>query len=94
MPESRSRSKQKKKGYTPPPPRRKPGRKASPKWYVFLIVGVMAVGVAMIVGNYMGLMPGTRVVTAGVTNVNAKPLYMWIGLGCIGLGFLGSTRWR
>ncbi len=90
MPESRPRSKQKKKGYTPPPPRRKPGRKISPKWYGALIIGVMAIGVIVIIGNYMGLMPGTRT----ATDVSAKPLYLWIGLGCIGLGFLGSTRWR
>ena len=56
MPKSRSRQRSHRRPYAAPPPRKKP--KASPTWYGFLVLGLMVVGVAMIVLNYMGLMPG------------------------------------
>jgi hypothetical protein len=40
--------------------------------------------VAVVVLNYMGLMPGT----------SPSGRYLWIGLGFIGLGFLAATQWR
>jgi hypothetical protein len=51
-----------------------------------LILGLMGVGVAMIVLNYMGLLPGTE--------FGARNLYLWLGLGLIALGFAGATQWR
>jgi hypothetical protein len=47
------------------------------------VLGVMAVGVAMIVLNYMNLVPG-----------GTNQLWLWSGLGLIALGFGAATRWR
>jgi hypothetical protein len=68
----------------PPPPKKK--RKPSPRWFGFLILGLMGVGVATIVLNYMGLLPGTE--------FGARNSYLWLGLGLIALGFGGATQWR
>jgi multisubunit Na+/H+ antiporter MnhB subunit len=84
MPESRGRQKQRRRPYVPPPPKKK--RKPSPRWFGVLILGLMGVGVAMIVLNYMGLLPGTE--------FGAINLYLWLGLGLIALGFAGATQWR
>jgi len=43
----------------------------------------MAIGVALIVLNYMGLMPG-----------ETNPLWLWLGLGFIAGGFVAATQWR
>jgi hypothetical protein len=43
----------------------------------------MAVGVAVIVLNYMGLLPG-----------GSRPLWLWLGLGFIAGGFVAATQWR
>jgi hypothetical protein len=43
----------------------------------------MAIGVAMIILNYMNLLPGSP-----------SQLWLWSGLGLIALGFLAATRWR
>ena len=56
------------------------------RWLSFNGVGLMGVGVAMIVLNYMGLLPGTE--------FGARNLYLWLGLGLIALGFAGATQWR
>ena len=77
------KSKSKRNRYTPPKPKK---RKPSPRWYGMLILGVMALGVLTIVGNYMGLIPGT----GGVAN----QVYLFAGLGAIALGFLLATQWR
>jgi hypothetical protein len=44
----------------------------------------MAIGVALIVLNYMGLLP------PGET----RPLWLWLGLGFIAGGFVAATQWR
>lgn len=43
----------------------------------------MVVGVAMIVLNYMGLMPG-----------DTRQVWLWVGLGFIAAGFVAATQWR
>lgn len=68
----------------PQPTKKK--RRPSPRWFGFLILGLMIVGVGVIVLNYMGLMPFSRGETEG--------LYLWSGLGLIAFGFLAATQWR
>ena len=81
MPKSKSRQRARRRPYATPPTRGKP--KASPAWYGFLVLGLMVVGVAMIVLNYMGLMPG-----------DTRSLWLWVGLGFIAGGFIAATQWR
>jgi hypothetical protein len=66
------------------PPKKKP--KPSPRWFGLVILGAMFAGVAVIVVNYLGLMPGT--------NGQATNLWLFTGLGLIAAGFLASTQWR
>lgn len=81
MPKSRSRQKVSKRPYAPPPPKRK--RRESPRWFGFLVIGLMAVGVAMIVTNYMQLLPG-----------GSRSFWLFVGLGLIAGGFAAATQWR
>jgi len=81
MPKSKGRQRDRRRPYTTPPTKRKP--KASPTWYGFLVLGLMLLGVAMIVLNYMGLMPG-----------DTRQLWLWLGLGFIAGGFVAATQWR
>ncbi len=81
MPKSRGRQKQTRRPYVPPPPKKK--RKASPRWYGWLVLAVFVIGVVLIVLNYMGAVPG-----------DTSPLWLWIGLGFIALGFGLSTQLR
>jgi cell division protein CrgA len=74
------KSKSKRQRYQPPP---KPKPKPSPRWLGPVILTILLVGVAIIVLNYLGLVPG------GTTN-----LYLWVGLGLIALGFGAATQWR
>jgi hypothetical protein len=85
MPKSKGRQKTKKSGYNLAPAQRKKKR-SSPRWYGPLILGIMAIGVILIVLNYIGLMPGNH--------GSASNLWLWVGLGLIGLGFVGTTYWR
>ena len=45
----------------------------------------MAIGVAVIVLNYMGLIPGT--------GGDASSVWLWVGLGILGAGFVGTSFW-
>ena len=81
MPKSKSRQRGGRRPYAAPPPKKKP--KPSPRWYGFLVLGLMVVGVAMIVLNYMGIMPG-----------DTRQLWLWLGLGFIAAGFVAATQWR
>lgn len=86
MPESRGRQKQRqrRRPYVPKPaPKR---RRASPRWFGLMVLGAMAVGVAVIVLNYMQLMPGT--------DLGPKNLWLFGGLGLIAVGFGLATQWR
>jgi cell division protein CrgA len=77
------KSKSKRSRYQPPP---RPKPKASPRWLGPSILVILLLGVAVIVLNYLGLVPGT----GGV----ASNLYLWVGLGLIAVGFAAATQWR
>ena len=85
MPESKGRQKKATRLYRAPSHQPKAKRKASPRWYGPLLLVLMGLGVLMIVLNYIGLIPGT--------DGQADPLYLWVGLGLIGAGFVGTTFW-
>jgi LPXTG-motif cell wall-anchored protein len=79
MPKARS-----KRRYYEPPPKKKP--RPSPRWFGGLIVALLLLGVAVIVTNYLGVIPGT--------GGRATNLYLFVGLGLIASGFLAATQWR
>jgi hypothetical protein len=56
---------------------------SSPTWYVATMFGLMAVGIVVILINYMGLLPG------GTSN-----LYLLGGLAMIGIGFAMTLNYR
>lgn len=81
MPKSRQRQRKGYRPYVPAPQRKK--RKPSPRWYGFLVLGLILVGVALIVLNYMDFIPG-----------GTQQHWLWVGLGFIGAGFAAATAWR
>jgi hypothetical protein len=83
MPKSKSRKKTSSRRYQLAPSAKKKHR-SSPGWYGPLILGMMALGVLVIVLNYVGLIPGTD----GTT-----PAWLWVGLGLIATGFIGTIYW-
>lgn len=89
MPKSKSRNKAKSRSASQRyqlHPDRKQKHKPSPRWYGVLILGLMIIGVVIIVTNYMQVLPGT--------DLGAKPVFLFVGLGFILVGFIGTTRWR
>lgn len=78
MPESRS----KRSRYTPPPPKKAP---PSPLWVPTAIGTLMITGLAVIITNYLGLLPGDD---------GAENAYLFLGLVLISGGFLLSTQYR
>jgi hypothetical protein len=74
------RSKSKRSRYQPPP---KPKPKPSPRWLGPTILVILLLGVAVIVFNYLGIVPGGR-----------QDLYLWVGLALIAVGFAAATQWR
>jgi hypothetical protein len=78
------RSKSKRRRYQPPPKKK---LKPSPKWFGVTILSLMLLGTAVIVLNYLGLMPPW-------SPQPAANLYLFVGLGLIALGFLAATQWR
>ena len=87
MPKSRSRSQSSaKRRYQLGPTPKKDRQKPSPRWYPPLVLGLMGLGVLVIVLNYMGILP--------FTHHQTSPLALLVGLGMIGVGFIGTTMIR
>lgn len=82
MPKSKTRKRSTRRPYVPVAPT-PAAPKASPSWFGWVVVGSILLGVAMIVLNYMGILPPGYTVQA----------WLWAGLGCIAVGFGLSTRW-
>ena len=66
--------------YTPPVPKE---YKESPRWFPVLLLGLLIAGMAVILLNYLGVLPG-----------GAKNAYLLVGLALITLGFIAATRYR
>jgi Cell division protein CrgA len=66
--------------YTPPVPK---DVKISPRWVPVLMGGFLLVGAAVILLNYVNVLPGS------VTN-----WYLLAGLALITAGFVTATQWR
>ena len=75
-----AKSKSKRNRYTPPAPKKAP---PSPKWYGVMIIVLFAVGVLVIVTNYLGLL-----------GESASNLFLGIGLLSIMVGFILALRLR
>jgi hypothetical protein len=81
MPKSKGRRKPKRVSpIAPPPPK---DHRPSPVWYAAIMFTLMAIGVIVIVINYIGLLPG------GTDNN-----YLYMGLGAIAAGFLMTLWYR
>jgi hypothetical protein len=80
MPESRQRHKRSARRYQLEPQKKAPSR-SSPRWFGPVVLGIMALGVAVIVWNYL----------RGDTASNGV---LFIGMGLIAAGFLGTSFWR
>jgi len=59
------------------------GKGPSPRWYVITMSSLMIIGVLLIVLNYLTLLPGS-----------VSRWYLWSGLGCIGIGFVMTTKYN
>jgi len=83
MPKSKVRKKR--KGKQPPPRQLDPPKQKgpSPTWYIAIMFGLMAIGVIVIILNYMGLLPD-----------GTKNLYLVIGLAMIAGGFGLTLNFR
>jgi hypothetical protein len=73
------RSKSKRSRYRPPPRKK---RKPSPKWFGALILACFIGGVAVIILNYLGIVPG-----------GTHGWYLIGGLVAIAVGFILATQW-
>ena len=80
MPRSRQRPKRSSRRYQLEP-QQKARPRSSPRWFGPLVLGVMALGVIVIVWNYL----------RGDAASNGV---LFIGLGLIAAGFLGTSFWR
>jgi predicted acyltransferase len=89
MPKSRSRNRAAdRRRYQLEPEKKAPRQKPSPRWYAPVVLGLMGLGVLLIVLNYIWpqVVPFTNDVTS--------PVALFVGLGMIGVGFLGTTKIR
>ncbi|MBA3430205.1 MAG: cell division protein CrgA [Actinobacteria bacterium] len=76
MPKSRSKRVRKQ-----PPPKPKP--KQSPTWVGALFFVLLGLGVALIIVNYLGLLPG-----------GTRPAFLFVGLGLMATSFVVATQWH
>jgi hypothetical protein len=67
--------------YTPPQPKTK---KESPLWVPSVMFTCLGLGIAIIIGNYLQLLPGGQ----------AQNSYLFLGLGLLIGGFALSTQLR
>ena len=84
MPVSKGRKNAKRRP-APPPKKATPAKAKgpSPTWYVVLMFGLMALGVIVIIANYIGVLPG------GTDNK-----YLIAGLAGIAIGFGMTLNYR
>jgi hypothetical protein len=66
--------------YTPPVPR---AQKVSPRWVPVLMFTCWALGVGVVITNYLGVLPG-----------ETSNGYLLVGLGLLALGFVAATRYH
>lgn len=57
--------------------------KVSPTWYVVLMFSLMAIGVLVIILNYIDLVPGGQ-----------RSMFLYSGLGAIAAGFLMTMNYH
>jgi len=74
-------SKSKRSRYTPPPPKKAPPSKL---WVPVAITTLLAVGLIVIVTNYLNLLPGSDV----------QNRYLLLGIALISGGFMLATNYR
>lgn len=67
--------------YTPPIPK---SQKVSPKWVPILMFTCLGLGMAMIILNYVNVLPGK----------DPSNVYLMIGLGLITIGFVTATKYH
>ncbi len=81
MPKSRVRKKKKSgRRNAPPPPQQTKAKGPSPTWYVALMFGLMALGILVIIVNYIGII------------LPDSPDNKWLLLGLVGIaGGFGMT---
>ena len=72
--------------YTPPIPREV---KVSPRWVPVLMFTFLAIGMLVIVLNYVGIVPGFGPLPDDTSNT-----YLLIGLGFILFGIITATQWH
>jgi len=80
MPKSKGRRKPKRTVTAPPPPKQE---KVSPPWYAAVMGTLMAIGVVIIILNYIDLMPGGQ-----------QSAFLYLGLGSIGVGFMMTLNFH
>ena len=84
MPKSKTRKKKKNRSRsTAPPPPEKKDLGPSPTWYVVVMFGLMAVGMLVIILNYIGLTPG-----------DTSNFWLIVGLAGIAAGFGMTLNYR
>jgi hypothetical protein len=74
-------SKSKRSRYTPPPPKKAPPSKL---WVPVALTTLLAVGLIVVVTNYLNLLPGP----------DTENRYLLLGIGLISAGFLMATNYR
>jgi hypothetical protein len=73
-------SKAKRSRYTPPPPKK---AAPSPLWVPVVMATLLLVGLAVVLLNYLGALPGEQ-----------ENRYLLLGLGLITSGFVLATTYR